>query len=90
MLTRVALLLLLGNTYATCHCPTGAACDDNGTVANLDDYWPDPSKPDTLHKCVPHRCRADFRCERGYSGRMCARVGFSASSAERLGSNELR
>jgi len=85
MLTRVALLLLLGNTYATCHCPTGAACDNNGTVVNLDDYWADPDDPHEFKKCVPHRCRADFQCERGYSGRMCARVSDGYYEVSRFG-----
>ena len=85
MLTRVALLLLLGNTYATCYCPTGAACDNNGTVVNLDDYWADPDDPHEFKKCVPHRCRADFQCERGYSGRMCARVSDGYYEVSRFG-----
>ncbi len=85
MLKRAALagLLLLGTAAATCHCPTGASCD-NGTVVNLDDYWADP---DALHfhKCVPHRCRANFRCERGYSGRLCATVHGDYYEVSRFG-----
>ena len=86
MLKHAALagLLLLGTAAATCHCPTGAACN-NGTVVNLDDYWADPSKPHELKKCVPHRCRANFRCERGYSGRLCARVDEDYFQVSRFG-----
>ena len=84
MLTRVALLLLLGNTYATCHCPTGASCD-NGTVVNADGYWTDPDDPHEFRKCVPHRCRANFRCARGYSGRMCERVAADYYEVSRFG-----
>ena len=82
MLKRAALLL--GTAAATCHCPTGAACD-NGTVANRDGYWADPNAPDEFRKCVPHRCRADFRCARGYSGRMCARVAADYYEVSRFG-----
>ena len=85
MLKLAALLLLLGNTYATCHCPEGAACDGNGTVANRDGYWADPDEPNTLHKCVPHRCRANYRCDRGYSGRLCARVDKDYYAVSRFG-----
>ena len=84
MLKLAALLLLLGNTYATCHCPTGASCD-NGTVVNADDYWADPDAPDEFRKCVPHRCRADFRCERGYSGRLCAAIDRDFYAVSRFG-----
>ena len=82
MLKRVALLL--GTAAATCHCPTGAACD-NGTVVNADGYWADPDAQDAFHKCVPHRCRANFRCERGYSGRLCARVDTDYYAVSRFG-----
>ena len=83
MLKLAALLLLLGNTYAACHCPTGASCD-NGTVVNADGYWADPDELH-FHKCVPHRCRADFRCERGYSGRLCAAVDRDFYAVSRFG-----
>jgi hypothetical protein len=39
--------LLLGTAAGTCHCPTGAACDGNGTVVNRDGYCdssPDPPR----------------------------------------------
>ena len=71
MLKRAALLL--GSAAATCHCPTGAACDGNGTVVNRDDYWGEAGAT-TFHKCVPHRCLSNYQCARGYSGRLCARV----------------
>ena len=85
MLKPGALLLLLGSAKATCHCPTGAACDGNGTVVNTDGYWGEEAGATTFHKCVPHRCRADFRCERGYSGRMCARVSDGYYEVSRFG-----
>ena len=76
--------LLLGSAAATCHCPTGASCD-NGTVVNADGYWADPDALHEFHKCVPHRCRANFRCARGYSGRMCARVDGDYYAVSRFG-----
>ena len=84
MLKHAALTgLLFGSAKATCHCPTGAACG-NGTVANLDGYWGEAGAT-TFHKCVPHRCRANFRCARGYSGRMCARVDGDYYAVSRFG-----
>ena len=80
----LCLLLLLSSAKATCHCPTGATCDGNGTVANRDGYWADPDELH-FHKCVPHRCRAHFRCERGYSGRFCARVDEDYYEVSRFG-----
>jgi len=84
MLKHAALAgLLLGTAAATCHCPTGAACD-NGTVVNADGYWGEAGAT-TFHKCVPHRCRAHFQCERGYSGRMCASVERDFYQVSRFG-----
>ena len=85
MLKPGALLLLLGSAKATCHCPTGAACDGNGTVVNTDGYWGEEAGATTFHKCVPHRCLSNYRCERGYSGRMCARVGGDFYAVSRFG-----
>ena len=83
MLKRAALLL--GTAAATCHCPTGAACDGNGTVANRDGYWADPDAPDEFKKCVPHRCLSNYRCARGYAGRMCASVERDFYAVSRFG-----
>ena len=83
MLKPGALLLLLGSAKATCHCPTGATCA-NGTVVNLDGYWGEAGGT-TFHKCVPHRCLSNYRCERGYSGRMCARVDEDYFEVSRFG-----
>ena len=70
MLKHAALTgLLFGSAKATCHCPTGASCD-NGTVVNRDDYWADPDELH-FHKCVPPAASL-IPVRAGLFSRMCA------------------
>lgn len=58
-------------------CPVGATCagytdGEQQIPVSKANYWGDPENPERFLECQPGSCKANYECEAGHSGRVCA------------------